>query len=183
MSVDDHSAILETNILQLAQQHFGRSKNEKSRPALRQATIEGIQLKRQMLDMMRGQDFDDPLLHSEMKAIESMIRPMVLRDQQQWYQDWLEGINEAGACFDSALVYKKLQRLGRRKKSLEKGPRPLPRIKVAEDRYAQSFEECQDIWKRQFARIEAGVQATEAQLVQLHMQLVSPCQRDANFLS
>ena len=178
VSVDDHSSILETNLLQLAQQHFGRRKNEKPR-ALRQATLNGIQLKRQMLDMMRKQDFDDPLLHDEMKTIESIVRPMILHDQKQWYADWLDGINEAGAQHDTAMVYKKLQRLGRRKKSLEKGPRPLPRLRVVDDKFAQTFEECQETWKRQFALTEAGVPVTDAQLVQLHQQPVAPCLRDA----
>ena len=181
VSVDDHSKLLETNLLQLARQHFGRQKNERTRPVLQQATLAGIQLKRQMLDMMRKQDFDDPLLHSEMKTIESIIRPMILHDQQQWYADWLEGINEAGAKYDTALVYKKLQRLGRRKKSLDKGARPLPRLKVADDKHAQSFEECQEIWRNQFALIEAGIQVTDVQLVQLHKQSVAQCTREARF--
>ena len=168
-------------MLQLAQQHFGRKKNERTRPVLQQATLNGIQLKRQMLDMMRKQDFDDPLLQSEMKTIESIIRPMVLHDQQQWYAEWLDGINEAGAQYDTALVYKKLQRLGRRKKSLDKGPRPLPRLKVADDKYAQSFEACQEIWRNQFAEIEAGIQVTDVQLVQLHKQSVAQGTREARF--
>ena len=181
VSIDDHSNILETNLLQLAQQHFGRRKNEKLRPVLQQTTIDGIQLKRQMLDMTRRQGFEDPLLQSELKNLESMLRPMILRDQQNWYDAWLEGINEADAQFDTALVYKKLQRLGRRKKNLEKGPRPLPRLKVDDGKYAQSFEECQEIWKRQFALIEAGIKVTDAQLAQLHMQSADSCLRDANY--
>ena len=102
-------------------------------------------------------------------------------DQQQWYAEWLDGINEAGAQYDTALVYKKLQRLGRRKKSLDKGPRPLPRLKVADDKYAQSFEACQEIWRNQFAEIEAGIQVTDVQLVQLHKQSVAQGTREARF--
>ena len=178
VSIDDHSALLETQLLQLAQQHFGCRKKEKQRPGLQQATIAGIQLKRQMLDMMRRQDFVDPLLQQEIKTIEGILRPLVKRDQQEWYAVWLEGINEAGAKFDSAMVYKKLQRLGRRKKCLDKGPKPLPRLKVAENEFAQSFVECQETWKRQFALIEAGISVSEVQLAQLHLQSAQPCARE-----
>ena len=181
VSIDDHSNLLETHLLQLAQQHFGRRTNERTRPMLQQATLNGIQLKRQMLDMMRKQAFDDPLLQEEMKAIESIIRPMVLHDLQQWYAEWLDGIDQAGAQYDTALVYKKLQRLGRRKKSLDKGPRPLPRLKVADDKFAQSFVECQETWRNQFAEVEAGIQVTDVQLVQLHQQSVVQGARDARF--
>lgn len=181
VSVDDHSVLLETQLLQIAQQHFGSSKKERQRPALRQTTIDGIQLKRQMLDLMRRQGFDDPLLHEEIKSIEGLLRPLVKRDQQQWYADWLEGINEAGARFDSATVYKKLQRLGRRKKCLDKGPKPLPRLKIAENEFARSFVQCQETWKRQFALIEAGISVTDVQLAQLHMRPAPPCTRDAKY--
>ena len=67
-----------------------------------------------------------------------------------------------------AYVYKRLQRLGRRKKDMSKEPRPLPRLKVSEDRFANTFEECQEIWKKQFAVIEAGIEASEMQIAQLH---------------
>jgi len=178
-SVDDHSAIIETNLLQLAQQHFGRRKNERSRPLLQQSTIEGIQLKRQMLAMLRTQNFQDPLLLEELKAIEKVVRPMILRDQQSWYANWLDSINDAGNRFDTALVYKKLQRLGRRKKSLHKGPRPLPRLRTSEDQFAQSFEECQDIWRKQLALVEAGIEVSDAQLYQLHLHSEDEADRDA----
>jgi len=43
VSVDDHSQLLESNILQLASQHFGTSRRERLRPVLSDATIAGIQ--------------------------------------------------------------------------------------------------------------------------------------------
>ena len=168
VNIDEHSAIVEANLIQIAYQHFGKKKQEKSRPVLSSTTLEGIQLKRQMLDMARRQGFDDPLLVAELKQIEKVIRPMVLKDQQIWYARWLDDINDAGNAHDTAQVYKKLQRLGRRKKDLEKGPRPLPKLRISDDRHAQSYEECQMIWKNQFAVIEAGVQVTDMQLQQLH---------------
>ena len=57
VSIDDHSALLESNILQLATQHFGTSKRVRVRPILSEGTIAGIQLKRQVLDMARSQCF------------------------------------------------------------------------------------------------------------------------------
>ena len=170
VNIDEHSALVETNLLQIAHQHFGKKKQEKSRPLLSAITLEGIQLKRQMLDMARRQGFDDPLLLAEIKNIEKILRPMVLFDQREWYARWLDGIDEAGRAHDTAMLYKKLQRLGRRKKDLGKGPRPLPKLRVSSDRHAQSYEECQQIWKTQFAAIESGIPVTDMQLQQLHVQ-------------
>ena len=152
VAVDDHSALVETNILQIAQQHFGTVKKTKNRPLLREATLNGIQLKRQALDMARSQTFSDPVLQSELKILEKLVRPLVLQDQQKWYAEWLNDIDEAGARHDTAQVYKKLQRLGRRRKDLSKGPRPLPCLKKTDGTHAGSFQECQTIWRHQFAK-------------------------------
>ena len=176
-SVDDHSAILETNILQIARQHFRKTKIEKYRPMLSEATINGIQLKRQALDMARNLQFDDPELIGEIKVLEKMLKPMVQRDQKGWYSEWLDSINEAGSCHDTAQVYRKLQRLGRRKKDLEKGPRPLPRLQLDSGQFAQSFQECQQTWMKQFAEVEAGLEASPIQLQQLHRTRCSGADR------
>ena len=106
---------------------------------------------------------------------------MVLKDLQAWYGDWLDSINDASAGHDTAQVYKRLQRLGRRKKDLGKGPRALPRLRKADGQCAHSFEECQAIWKEQFARTEAGVEVTDIQLAQLHAQGDPTARRDARF--
>jgi hypothetical protein len=169
ISVDDHSAIIETNILQLAQQHFGKPKKAKARPLLRESTVNGISLKRQALDMARSCAFADPQLVQELKEIEKIVRPMVIQDQKDWYADWLDGINSAHERHDSAQVFKKLQRLGKRKKDLNKGPRPLPQLRTKDGECAKSFVECQQIWKKQFANIEAGVEVSELQLAQMHL--------------
>jgi hypothetical protein len=168
VSIDDHSALLESNILQLATQHFGSPTRKKVRPALREATLAGIQLKRQALDMARKQGFDDDLLSHELKVLEKNVRAMVLADQKDWYADWLDFINEDWARHDTAYVYKRLQRLGRRKKDMSKEPRSLPRLKVSEDSFANRFGECQEVWKKQFAIIEAGIEASDMQIAQLH---------------
>ena len=180
VNVDEHSRIVETNVIQIAHQHFGRKKHVKSRPLLHESTLEGIQLKRQMLDMARSLEFQDPLLCEELKLIEKALRPMIIRDQQHWYAKWLGDINEAGHSHDTSQVYKKLQRLGRRKKDLGKGPRPLPKLKIDDGRHAQSFAECQQIWKKQFAVIEAGIPVTDMQLHQLHAQGRGQISREAN---
>ena len=173
VDVDDHSAIVETNIVQIAQQHFGTIQKVKNRPLLQEATLNAIQLKRQALDLARSQDFSDPLLVSELKQLEKIVRPMVLQDQQSWYDSWLHDIDDAGARHDTAQVYKKLQRLGRRKKDLSRGPRPLPCLKTKDGSNAGSFQECQSIWRDQFSRIEAGVVVSETQLAQLHESSIS----------
>ena len=168
VSIDDHSALLESNILQLATQHFGASKRTRARPILSEGTIAGIQLKRQALDMARSQGFQDEGIVAELKCLEKSVRSMVLHDQRKWYANWLDSINEDWASHDIAQVYKRLQRLGRRKKDLNKGPRPLPKLKISDECFASSFEECQGVWKQQFAVIEAGLDVTEMQLAQLH---------------
>ena len=169
ISVDDHSAILETNILQLAQQHFGNPRRAKTRPMLQESTINGIGLKRQALDMARSCAFEDPQLVQELKEIEKLVRPMVIQDQKDWYADWLDGINDAHERNDSAQVFKKLQRLGKRKKDINKGPRPLPQLRTEDGECAKTFVDCQQIWQKQFARIEAGVEVNDLQLAQMHL--------------
>ena len=62
---------------------------------------------------------------------------------------------------------------------MEKGPRPLPKLRISEDRVAQSFEECQATWREQFAIIEAGIQVSDLQLSQLHLHGNEDGARDA----
>ena len=168
VSVDDHSVLLENNILQLASQHFGTYRRERLRPVLSEATLAGIQLKRQVLDMARKQNFRDASIVDELKYLEKAVRGLVAADQKKWYADWLDSINDESQRHDTAQVYKRLQRLGRRKKDLSTGPRPLPKLKVSEGQFAQSFDECQNVWKKQFAVIEAGIDVLDMQLAQLH---------------
>eukprot|EP00435_Cladocopium_sp_Y103_P075581 s462_g60.t1 len=168
VDIDDHSAVLENNILQLAQQHFGAPKKAAHRPVLKECTVDGIRLKRQALDMMRTCGFDDPLLKNEIKQFELLLKPKILHDQQEWYATWLADIDTDHAKHDTAQVYRKLQRLGRRKKDLGRGPRPLPRLKRHDGSVAASFSECQHIWQDQFAKIEAGVPVSQIQIQQLH---------------
>ena len=93
---------------------------------------------------------------------------MVLHDQKSWYAAWLDDIDAAASRFDSAQVYKKLQRLGRRRRTLDSGPRPLPKLLASNGCPAQSYEECQQIWCEQFGTLEAGISVDPVQLAQLH---------------
>ena len=178
VSVDDHSALLESNILQLATQHFGAPRKQRVRPVLSSQTIAGIQLKRQALDMARKQGFQDSTLVEELKSLEKTVKVMVLADQKRWYAEWLDSINDDWMQHDVAYVYKKLQRLGRRKKDLSKGPRPLPKLKISDETFACTFEECQQVWKNQFAIFEAGVEVSDPQLAQFHAELPSCSEPD-----
>ena len=172
VDVDTHAQLLETNVVQLAQQHFGKPSKVRHRPILNEATLNGILLKRQALALFRLEvDMHDSLVAAELKILEKDLRPMVRRDQQQWYAHWLEDIDQVASHHDAAQLYRKLQRLGRRKNSLDKGPRPLPQLKDSQGGNATSFEQCQRIWCDQFAALEAGLLVNDAQLQQLHVQL------------
>ena len=105
-----------------------------------------------------------------MQALEKILRPHILRDQQLWYDKWLEEIQEAGHAHDYGAVYHKLQRLGRRKKNPNSiGPRPLPLVQAEDGRQAQDFGEAQSIWCEQFAKLEAGMAIEHDQLVKFHL--------------
>ena len=172
VDVDTHAQLLETNVVQLAQQHFGKPPKARHRPILTEATLNGIFLKRQALALFRLEvDRHDSLVAAELKVLEKDLRLMVRRDQQQWYAHWLEDIDQVASHHDVAQLYRKLQRLGRRKNSLDKGPRPLPQLKDSQGGKATSFEQCQQIWCDQFAALEAGLHVNDAQLQQLHVQL------------
>ena len=171
IDIDAHSGLLETHILQLAQQHFGKPPRAKQRPVLSQITLSGIALKRQALQLLRNEGMsNDPALVSELRQLEKAIRPLVQADQKKWYAMWLDDIDLAARRCDTAQVYKKLQRLGRKKPSQHQGPRPLPKLVDPTGRVASSFEECQQIWCAQFGQLEAGVTVTPNQLQQLHVQ-------------
>ena len=174
IDVDSHASLVESQIVQLAQQHFGAPPAQRYRPTLQEATLNGIQLKRQALDMLRMcPPLSDPLLIAELKALESILRPMVLHAQQAWYASWLDDIDEAMTHHDAAQLYRKLQRLGRRKNQPSAGPRPLPILTAPDGSCATSTAQCQAIWCAQFSKLEAGVPATSMQLQQLHCAATS----------
>eukprot|EP00435_Cladocopium_sp_Y103_P048270 s546_g14.t1 len=182
VSIDDHAKILETNVVQVAQQHFCGANTARQRPVLTEATVNGIQLKRQILDLLRTPAYStDPVLLSELKEIEKFLKPMVRRDQQNWYDEWINGINESDDRHDTAALYKQLIRLGRKKGQVTKGPRPLPQLRLRDGSFATSFQVCQETWRKQFSNIEAGLVVDELQLAQLHVSPELPAQRDIGF--
>ena len=183
VDVDAHANLLETNILQLAQQHFGKPSRTKQRPVLSPATLAGIALKRQALQLLRQEGMTrDSLLLAELKQFEKLLRPMVQADQKQWYASWLDDIDTAARRCDTAKVYKKLLRLGRKRSSHTQGPRPLPKLVAPDGTIAQSHEECQAIWCQQFALLEAGLPVTTDQIQQLHVQRNASCPDDPAML-
>ena len=124
----------------------------------------------------------DPLLLSELKSFEHVLRPMVQADQKQWYASWLDDIDTAARRCDTAQVYKKLQRLGRKRNTHNQGPRPLPKLVAPDGFVAKSHEECQQIWCSQFGQLEAGLPVTTNQIQQLHAQRDTACLDDPALL-
>ena len=107
---------------------------------------------------------------------------MVLHDQQAWYATWLDDIDAAMTHHDAAQLYRKLQRLGRRKNQPFAGPRPLPILTAPDGSPATSAAQCQAIWCAQFSQLEAGVPATQIQLHQLHGAAISKATVSPNSL-
>ena len=171
IDIDTHNDLFNSHIMTIARKHFEQQgPRPRPRPVLSEATLNGIALKRQVLQMMRqaqGPYYEE--LKAELKLMEKLLRPLVYRDQQRWYDQWLEQIQEAGEHHDFGAVYHKLQRLGRRKKAPNAtGPRPLPLIQDKHGHQAQSYQEAQSIWCQQFAELEAGISIEYEQLDKYH---------------
>ena len=88
------------------------------RPVLGEASLSGIQLKRQALDMTRSEiGRNDPLLIAELKCLEGSLRPMVRKDQQAWYDAcWLKLMMltrdiARPFCIESLLVWDERRKL------------------------------------------------------------------------
>lgn len=73
-------------------------------------------------------------------------------------------------------------RLGRKRTTHNQGPRPLPKLVAPDGSVAQSHEECQQIWCRQFGQLEAGLPVTTDQIQQLHVQRCASCPDDPAML-
>ena len=158
-------------VLQIAGRHFSvEGKRAKVRPQLGEATTNLIAFKRQVLQMVRnaeGQEMEE--LKTELKEIEKQLRSMISKDQRAWYDAWLVEIDAAGQRHDAGMVYKMLQRLGRRKRGRPEGPRPLPLLRDADGQPATSYLRMQEIWCEQFARNEAGIAIQEQDLIDYHL--------------
>ena len=116
--------------------------------------------------MVLSKTFQKPGVFS---SFSKTIWPMVQRDQASWYEQWTEELQVAGDLHDHKKMFGMLQRLGRRKGLPSKGPRPLPRLRRQDGTPAETVEECQLIWRRQFAAIEGGIFASEQELAEAHV--------------
>eukprot|EP00435_Cladocopium_sp_Y103_P051720 s604_g16.t1 len=170
VGIDSHAKMVEGQIMQLAQQHFAATgTRRKQRPMLRQPTLDLIAFKRQVLQLYRLHDFSAcPILKEELKQLDQLIKPKVQADQQAWYDDWLQQIQDSGDIHDHRTLFAKLQRLGRKKKTTGSGMRPLPILQDHDGNIVRTFAACQEVFCEQFSKIEAGIRASEVQLYQLH---------------
>ena len=171
VDVDTHNRYFNQNIMALAVKNFSADKTRKrDRPQLTEPTLNLIQFKRQVLQMVRkaeGAEYAD--LKHQLKEIERQLRGMIFQDQKQWYDNWLRHIDQHHRRHETAEVYKKLQRLGRKRKSNNVGPRPLPLLRKPDGSVVRSHLEMQQMWCEQFAAIEAGLKIDDEDLLDLHL--------------
>ena len=156
---DDHAAIWQHSVLQLAKQHFTTTVKEKTRPRLSENTLALIQLKRSALDCGRKQDLlQDEYYKTElMKLLEKQVRQAVKEDQKVYYEHLVTNLKDAGDLKDFHLVYRLLSRLGGRPAHKTGQKWPLPLLKGKEGHPLGSFQEQQRMWLRQFAEVEGGL--------------------------
>ena len=159
--VDDHCKIFESQLLQLGKQFFAKTTKTKKRPQLSEPTLQAIAFKRSCLDWARrSQQMTAPDVKAELKIIEKEVKKMVWQDSQVFYQQLLDDIDQAAGLSDFKLVYKTLVRFGSKKVKQAVQGRPLPLLKAADGKFAQTFQEQQTIWQKQFAKVEAGEQVS-----------------------
>ena len=165
---DDHAAIWQHSVMQLAMQHFTTTTKEKTRPRLSEATLALIQLKRSALDYGRRHDLlKDEHYKNEMKLLERQVRKAVSEDQKQFYEHLVTNLREAGDLKDFRLVYQLLSRLGGRPAHKTGQKWPLPLLKSKEGRPLGSFLDQQRMWLRQFAEVEGGIPMSRESLHQM----------------
>ena len=167
VSIEDHAALFEKQLLQLSQQFFVKRKTKARKIHLADDTRSLIALKRQALDYGRTSgDILTPAFKHELKEIEKEVSRLVRRDTQAHYDHLLATLEEAGEMSNHHLVYRLLMRLGRKKGSKPPGPRPLPMLRKEDGSCARTYQEQQAIWLEQFSAIEAGIPVTWDQLRQ-----------------
>ena len=181
--VDDHNSYFNENVLKIAQKHFARTgPKEKVRPQLTEPTKNLLAFKRQVLGCMRqatGEAFTE--LKTELKLIEKQLRKMVWNDQKLWYDEWVAQLDLQAQKHNTGEVYRMLQRLGKRKKTNDQGPRPLPLIHDENGVHATNHDEMNAIWMNQFAKQEAGLKIQSDELVDLHLGGPTLDQADFDF--
>ena len=157
VDVDDHCKLYESQLLQIGRQFFELKDRKRSRPQLSEATAEAIQMKRSCLDYgRRSGEIKDPSFRLELKQLEKEIKKMVCKDVRLFYDAMLDELEAASELADFKTVYKTLVRFGSKKAKQGGKGRPLPQLKQQDGSFAQSFEQRQKIWQKQFSQIEAG---------------------------
>lgn len=161
ISVDAHCKVYESQYLQLARQFFTKTPGKRRRPTLQPDTLDAIAFKRHLLDCGRSWNLmTDPDFRSDLKAVETQVRKMVARDLQVYYDQLLVRLQEAGQLSDHKQMFRLLTRLGGKKHKRNLSCRPLPMLRATDGSLVNSFAHQQQIWLRQFAAIEAGVQVS-----------------------
>ena len=157
VNVDEHNEWYEHQLLQIARNYFEVTEKKKARPTLTQSTLNLIQFKRSCLDFGRANDcMQDESFKAELKATEKLVTAAVWKDTRAFYDNLVQGIQEAGEGADFRTVYQMLTRLGSKRCKRATRFQPLSKLKKADGSMAASFHEQQIIWLKQFAEIEAG---------------------------
>ena len=171
VDVDTHNQYFNANVRALAAKHFAADhKRVRNKPQLQESTLNIIAFKRQVLQCMRDVQGEwQGELKAHLKAIEKQLKPMIFRDQRQWYDDWVRELDLQHSQHNSAEVYRMLERLGRRRKAVSEGPRPLPLLKRPDGSFVETHQEMQALWCEMFAATEAGIKVAEQDLIDLHL--------------
>ena len=158
LNVEEHCRLYETNLLQLARQHFEKCDSSRVRPQLSAATLQSIAFKRHILDCGRAWDLmQDPDYRIELKELEKEVKLRVQCDLGIHYDQLLVQLQEAGEMHNLKMVYQLLTRFGSRKIKNGAQARPLPALRKQDGTLATTFTEQQKIWMDQFSEVEAGV--------------------------
>ncbi|CAL1156825.1 unnamed protein product, partial [Cladocopium goreaui] len=153
--VDNHAALLEANVLQLAKQHFQKTSRDRMRPRLSESTRNFISFKRSCLDYGRSQQLmNDRTFRAQLRGLEKETRQRVRQDQRQFYDGLVHDLSKAGELHDARHVYKLLSRLGGRSPKRPTA-NALPLLKQ-NGAPVTSFPAQQRLWMKQFAEVEAA---------------------------
>ena len=168
VQVDDHCKIYEDQLRQLGRQFFERKGKTRKRPTLTAHTREAIAFKRSCLDFGRRTGaIHDNEFKAQLREIEKQVRKLVCRDTQKFFDDLLEGMDDALGRGDFKELFRTLVRFGSKRVKQQQRGRPLPILKKPDGSFASTFEQQQKIWLQQFAQTEAGTQIDWATLQRL----------------
>ena len=170
VSVDDHAALYEKQLLTLGRQFFAKKPGKTRTVKLLPDTLAAVCFKRQILDLGRQTgEIRDPAFRAELKLVEKEVYRLVRRVIQSHYDSLIHQLQASGDIHDHRMVYRTLQKLGRKKGMAPNGPRPLPLLKMPSGETASTIVEQQHLWLQQFSQIEAGVVTTWDTLCSQHV--------------